>query len=767
VETPKDLLNKFLRSKNQTITYIDYDQKKDYTLTSQTLAKTIIHCANFLHKTLGLKKGDTVSYLFENCPEIIILNLACFFTGLRTCPLDSKRDTEDVATQKLKETKTKVLFFRKGGKIEELAKKTNQGLPNIKTFSIQNFEDFEIQIGKNENQEIINFFDPNSISLILYTSGTTGFPKGALLSFSSLYHGAKQVSHWFQITSDEKFYLVLPLHHINSTIFALSTLFSGGSLIIPSRYSKSRFFTDAAKYSTTASSIVSTINLDLLEEEENYNKVKDGLKFKRIQIGSAPVSPKHASEFVKKYGIRLIQGYGSTETSLRATGIPVDAPDKLYNYLLSKNSIGEELSQNKVFIVNQNNSVIKTANTEGEICIKGKNIMQGYLDRPDDSAKALKNGYFHSGDSGFFEEIDGKRFYFLKGRIKEIIIKGGINISPLFIEEKLRMHATWAKDVYVIGFPHYRFGEEIGAVFVPKDEKYNSDFTKTLQELKENKIPNLSPYETPKSAVIAFDGEIPKTSTGKIQRVNIKKDFEKKLLDSYRTIGQNQNYIFKIIWPDEQNLIEKSTQIHNSVFPKSLSVTPETLEHRATNGFVIGAFDKTNNLTGVLTGFFSSEQPLFEKNNWAEITGNGKFTTANSKGKIAILVSAASSNSQGKLENISMTSNKPQIDEKTIQEYINTQKDFIVKFHFAPKAGFKDGAKTTRIILNGNPQDLESLGTIIIFEYPLLTPSTNPTFTSNKIGIGLVEAAIKYAKDQKKEKVFALSRLGEAYKYIK
>lgn len=762
--TAKEIINSFYNNPSKTaLTYINEDAKLDYSISYKDFADAILGLAYFFHHELHLKTGDTVSFVFENCPEIIAINLACFLTGLTSCPLDSKRDTTDVALRKLEETNTKAFFYRNGTGV---AKDIVRQKKDLKSLAIADFLDLK-KLYKNQNPNILSKFAPEKIALILYTSGTTGFPKGALLTFANLRSGAKQVGEWFKITNEDTFYIVLPLHHINSTIFTLATLFAGGSLVIPSRYSGSNFFSDCARYKITLSSIVPTINLDLLEKEGEFNKYKKELSLKRIQLGSAPVSPKHAKEFTEKYKIRLIQGYGSTETSLRITGVPVDLQENLYQELLETNSIGIPLSENKVVLFDKDDKTVTSPGAEGEIGVKGNNIMQGYLNRPEETVKTLRGGYFHTGDLGFFKEIDGIKYYYLKGRVKEIIIKGGVNISPLFIEEKLRKQVLWAKDVVVVGFTHYRFGEEIGVIFIPKEKNYQKDFEQTLQDMKNNEIKNLDGFETPKAAIIALDEEIPKTATGKVQHIKAKEVFEQRLLENYRQIGKHGNFTFRIISPEEEDILQQAVNLHNHVFPKGLHLNLETLTHRATNGFVIGGFDTQNNLQGILTGFFVDESLIKKGRTWSEISGNGKFDTFTAKGEVAVLASAASVSSSDKNENLdSGILQNLRLTEKQVADYIDSQKDFVARFHLKPKAGFETGARVSRIILNGNPADLQSLGTVVIFQYPPLDKLT-PKFTEDKVGLGLVEAAISFAKNKGKKQVIALSRLGEAYKYLK
>lgn len=768
MESAKGFINEFEKNASRTaIIYKNVDTKESYRIDYSLLGQAVVSGANFLRNVLNLKPGQSVSYLFENSPEVLVLNLACFFCGLTACPLDIRRDTKEVALKKVVETDTKVIFSRVGEEFEDLAEYISSSL-KIKSFGIKSFFDLLKIFGKDQDKKVLENYREEETSLILYTSGTISFPKGVMLSFKNLFYGAEQVAEWFKIGREDTFYIVLPLHHINSTIFSLSTLFQGGTLVLSSRYSKSSFFRDAASFGATMSSIVPTINIDLLEEEDSFKKERDNLRFKRIQIGSAPVSPIKAQEFVKKYGIALIQGYGSTETSLRATGVPLGISADLYTYLLKKNSIGLALSENQVALFDKKDKQIDKPYTDGEICIKGPNIMKGYLKHEEETHETLRNGFFYSGDLGYFEEIEGRRFYFLKGRLKEIIIKGGVNISPLFVEEQLRKSISWPRDLVVIGFPHWRFGEELGVIFVPKNKDHKKDLKTTLLKLKENKIKDLSPYETPKVAIVARDGDIPKTSTGKVQHIQAVEKFKEKFIFAGSFIGENKNYYFRIIYPDQGHLLREAVQAHNLVFPRGFSLDIKTLEHRATNGFVIGAFDSKGSIVGVLSGFFSNQEILKNGKNWNEITANGRFTRSNIHGDTAILVSAASissKNKRGNTENINI--GKVRLTEEEVYSYIKSLKDYVVRFHLKKKAGFNTGAKLYRIILNGNPRDLESLGVIVIFSYPPLDKLKHPKFTEeDKIGVGLVEAAILYSKENKKKKVFALSRLGEVYKYL-
>ena len=169
----------------------------------------------------------------------------------------------------------------------------------------------------------------------------------------------------------------------------------------------------------------------------------------------------------------------------------------------------------------------------------------------------------------------------------------------------------------------------------------------------------------------------------------------------------------------------------------------------------------------MIMGFFTDEQTLKESKDWNSFTEKNTFSKAKRKGEIAVLTAVASLSTREKEEEPEINIENINPSKEEIEAYIATNKDPIVRFHKKAKAGFEKGAEVRRIIPKGNILDKESLGTIVIFEYPNLHTLKKPQYTSDRIGLSLVETAIKFAKERKKERVVALSRLGEFYKQYK
>ena len=509
------------------------------------LAHILRMSCGYFRDTLALAPGDAISVLVENKPELPAISWAAWSSGLKTVPLDSKRDSLERKLYKLRLTETKVLFVRVDQVDAEEIGRLRRELPNMRIIELGGDREYFELVG--ESREFTaaaggncgpldgaSFHD--SDCLILFTSGTTALPKGARLTPRSLWANAEQIINWLRMNEKDRFHVLLPLHHINSTTFSLAAILAGGTIVLSPRYSKSRFWEIMARYRATLASIVPTIAYDLLSEEQAFEKHKDKLgQVSRIQIGSAPVQVSVVAKLYSRYRIQLIQGYGSTETSLRCAGVPCGLSEKDYLKIIQTNSIGTEMLYNNVALLNNDHREADEGE-EGEICIRGPVVTRGYLNDPEETGKAFRGGWFHSGDQGYWKRMNEQKYFFIKGRLKEIIIKGGVNVSPLAIENTVLAAFPGLDFCYAVGVPHTRFGEEIGIVVGG-----NGEALKSLEEaLKKRAVCGLKPYECPAVFVTVNRDDLPKTSTGKIQRVMVKEKYGDELLGAMAAAEKNQ-----------------------------------------------------------------------------------------------------------------------------------------------------------------------------------------------------------------------------------
>ncbi len=343
-----------------------------------------------------------------------------------------------------------------------------------------------------------------SDALLMYTSGTTGKPKGVLLTHRSVIAGGEYVSSAQQLSDADRVMAVLPLYHINAQIVtAVAPLVHGGSLVMPQRFSASTFWETVADQRCTWINVVPTIIVYLLNGQTPSEKGLDisGVRFCRS--ASAPLAPSHHRAFEEKFGISIIETMGLTETAAPCFSNPIDP---------AKRKIGSpgQAFGNTAQVIDSTGHVLPHGQT-GEIMIRGDNVMKSYYKNPEETARTITaDGWLHTGDLGHLDE-DG--FVFVTGRLKELIIKGGENIAPREIDEALLKHPALL-EAAAVGIPDENYGQEIMACVVLKPEQ-----TCTTDDLREYCVISLGAYKTPKQ--FYFVSELPKGPSGKVQRLKL------------------------------------------------------------------------------------------------------------------------------------------------------------------------------------------------------------------------------------------------------
>ncbi|MBI3980941.1 acyl--CoA ligase [Candidatus Microgenomates bacterium] len=744
----------------EAIIYYNVETQESVKLTYLELLKTVRQTALLL-SSLGIKEKDRFAILMENSLEILLVELAGCLIGATAVPLDFKRDTLERKIYKIRQTEAKVLFVKLAGKVEE-----NLEVENLKktTFDLKivcwnNFSEFQEIIERFDEKKVLGFGnkDLSHVYIILYTSGTTSHPKGVILTTASCLLNAQGIALWQKFSPEDRFFVVLPLHHINSTIFCLSLILTGGTIILTSRYSKSRFFKLVNQFKATNTSIVPTILHDLLPED-----LSQPITLKRLCIGSAPVLPDEAHRFYQKFKVRVIQGYGQTETALRVSGVPVGLPEKEYVKILQKNSIGTQLTNNEVAILDKKNEA-KKENEEGEICIKGPILAKGYLNDSVTTHNSFIGDWFHSGDLGKYELINGKKYFYVIGRIKEIIIKGGVNISPSVIEDWLLKTFPEVDQACVVGFFDERMGEEIAAVIVPKknltQQQKEQLPEKIIKRAKNRSSFDLSAYEMPKKVFI-FD-TLPKTSTGKIQRVEVKKT-----INSHLTGGDR--LFVRLIKPEEQAILKQAVKINNERF--GLQSLQNDFVKRARNGYILGCFNSQGVLLGSLCCLPTNYQQALKYKTYQSASGNGTFNNAvkNADTLLCLAISVVSNKTSAAYEKTpdGIYQKLLKIAPEEIEKYANNGQDHVLSFHQKAKGGLP-GAKVLKILPNSRPEDKEAMGYNVIMAYPTISKDTKLIINDTASpSVALIEKALQLAQESGIKHVLAFSRPVGFRKYL-
>jgi long-chain acyl-CoA synthetase len=342
-------------------------------------------------------------------------------------------------------------------------------------------------------------------ALLMYTSGTTGTPKGALLTHANLLAAARAVAEWHRLTPDDRCLSSLPLYHINGQVIATVTPFvSGGSIVAPHRFSVSTWWDIAERFRPTWINLVPTIISYLLNAADATRSTR---RFPSVRFGrsaSAALPTEHHRAFERTFGIPVIEAMGMTESSSVVFCNPQDPAKRKYG--TPGIPCGCEAK-----VVDLETGRALPHGQAGEICLRGPNVMRAFHDAPEQTAKAFDaEGWLRTGDLGY-RDADG--YYFITGRLKELIIKGGENIAPREIDEALLRHPA-VLEAAAVGVPDPNYGQDILACVVLRQGAKASE-----SELREFCQRELGRYKTPRA--FRFLAELPKGPSGKVQRLKL------------------------------------------------------------------------------------------------------------------------------------------------------------------------------------------------------------------------------------------------------
>jgi acyl-CoA synthetase (AMP-forming)/AMP-acid ligase II len=346
--------------------------------------------------------------------------------------------------------------------------------------------------------------DEEDAALMMYTSGTTGRPKGVVLSHRAVVSGGRFVSAAQGLGPSDRVMAVLPLYHINAQVVtAVSPLVHGGSLVLPHRFSASSYWQVAVANGCTWLNVVPTLIAYLLNGEDPRKSGLDTSRLRFCRSASAPLPPAQHLAFEEKFGIGIIETMGLTETAAPCFSNPLEAARRKVGS--PGPAFGSEAK-----IVDRGGQAL-AVNQPGEIWVRGANLMTCYYKDPEETKKALTaDGWLRTGDIGFLDE-DG--FLFVTGRIKELIIKGGENIAPREIDDALATHPA-VSEAAAAGVPDALYGQEIMAWVVLRPQAVCTE-----AELREHCTRELGAFKTPK--FFRFVDELPRGPSGKVQRLKL------------------------------------------------------------------------------------------------------------------------------------------------------------------------------------------------------------------------------------------------------
>ena len=452
---------------------------------------------------LDVKPGAHIGLYLQNGLQTSRLFLSIMAAGYVVTPFNLLAHQDQLAWV-LDHSDCTVLFYGAAQK-EALQKALSQTRREIHCIEID-ADAKELSLANHPGKEI----DPRPVTgkdpaLLMYTSGTTGTPKGVRLTHDNLLYAAQSVSSWHSLTPQDRVLSSLPIYHINGqSIATVTPFYAGGSIVAAQKFSVSQWWPAVLKYECTWINVVPTIVAYLLNaSEEKGSPSADDLRGVRFaRSASAPLPPEHHKAFEKRFGITLIEAMGMTES---ASVVFCNPHDDRRRYGSPGLPCGVEAK-----IVDAEGKTLGDHVT-GEICFSGANVMSGYYKSEEETRKAFDaQGWLKTGDLGYRDQ-DG--FYFVTGRLKELIIKGGENIAPREIDEVLLKHPA-VLDAACTGIADPNYGQEIMACLVLKEGSVCSEET-----IRAFCLEKLGKYKTPKA--FYFVADLPRGPSGKVQRLKL------------------------------------------------------------------------------------------------------------------------------------------------------------------------------------------------------------------------------------------------------
>jgi long-chain acyl-CoA synthetase len=496
-------------------------------LTFQQFDQLATALAAYLQGPCGMKKGDTIAIMLPNLLQFPVSFLAAQKAGIicvNTNPQYTAREME----HQFKDSgaKTIIILDLFCDKLEEIISRTQiknvivtsigEMLSPLKGLIIGSLLRLKKMIPKHNLQHVrfghaldqgksLQFQRPDvkldDVAILQYTGGTTGVPKAAMLTHSNIASNVQQVQMWakgINITSDETILTALPLYHI----FALSVNFltfatlGGTSILVPKPVPIANTVKMFKKYPISVMTGVNTL-FNTMNNDPTFQKLKPA-KLKIALAGGMALQDSVNKRFKEITGIHIVEGFGMTESSPVTHANPTHKPGPSV-------SIGLPLPSTEAKIVDDSGQEVPVGET-GELIVRGPQVMKGYWNKPEETAKTLKNGWLYTGDIAKRNE-DG--YFFIVDRKKDMILVSGFNVFPNEVEEVLSSHPKVLESA-VIGVPNGENGEAVKAFIVPKDPSL------TEAELREFCTKQLTNYKRPKSYV--FRQELPKSNVGKILR---------------------------------------------------------------------------------------------------------------------------------------------------------------------------------------------------------------------------------------------------------
>ena len=462
-------------------------------VTYASLLKQVVAMADAL-AAAGIRRGNRVAMALPNGLPTVVSFLAASIAGT-AAPLNPAYRHDEFAFF-LEDTNARVLLCPAEGMEEARRAAGERGIP---VFTVQMTGEGSVEL-HNVPTGFAKAMAPSAedVALVLHTSGSTGRPKRVPLTHQNLAVSAGNITHTYDLTPEDVSLCVMPLFHVHGLVAStLAPLFSGGAVVLPSKFEALSFWRLVREYKVSWYSGVPTIHQLLLARIGGKGRPAGTESLRFVRSCSTPLSPEIIHRMEEVLGVPLLEAYGMTEAAHQMASNPLPPhPNK-------PGSVGAPAGVH-ISIVDPNGNHLGV-DQRGEVVIQGPNVFKGYENNPEANASAFVHGWFRTGDEGYLDE-DG--YLHLTGRLKELINRAGEKISPREIDKVLLSHPGVAEAV-TFGFPHPKLGEEVAAAVVLHGPLSKSELDDYCRE-------RLAEFKCPKKFYIL--DSIPQTATGKVRR---------------------------------------------------------------------------------------------------------------------------------------------------------------------------------------------------------------------------------------------------------
>ncbi len=477
---------------------------EDQQITNVAMDRSAKKLANAL-KSLGVNRGDRVILQMPNCPEVIQAFQAIWKIGAVVVPINYLVSEEETAYI-YEDSEAKVVISSRN--FLPKIKAGQAKAPSLKTIILIDKEvpaetiSYNSLLEKNSAELEAVETEDDELAAIIYTAGTTGYPKGVMHTHYSLYANARMQYETVRLPDGLTSISVLPLCHSYGIATMNNALFRVGKTVLLNSFNVETIFSSIQKYRAHIMAAVPTMYAFMLLYPEPQKYDLSSMKY--WISGSAPLALATWNKFKEVYGYEIIEGWGLTEAGANNSVNPLEGLKKV-------GSIGLPMKGTEMRIVDDAGNPLPVG-VAGEIVLRGPMLMKGYWKKPKETAEVLRNGWLHTGDVGYMDE-DG--YFWITDRKKDLIIKAGENISPRTIEEVLCKHPK-VTEAAVIGIKDDLYGEDIKAFIVLQPEASAS--SEEIIEYCRAKLPNfLVPRE------VAFMKSLPKNLLGKVLKKELRK----------------------------------------------------------------------------------------------------------------------------------------------------------------------------------------------------------------------------------------------------